>query len=67
MKLWFKTEENQIIDLNDMKSFWIEEVKENRIFCIDSKDITWNIANFDECSKAQRYLCEIYSFLKGDI
>lgn len=67
MKLWFKTKENQILNLNECLNFWIEETEiknmKYRIFCKTSDNIEWNIANFYYKKHAENYLNQIYDLI----
>jgi len=68
-KLWFKTKNDQVIDLNNMDSFWIEEIppkNEYHVFAKEDKEedpIDWRLAEFDNQEEAQVYLRKIYLIL----
>jgi hypothetical protein len=67
-KLWFKTKNDQIIDLNRILTFWVEDICATQycVFCKDNTkdEIDWRIGWFDTKEDAQEYLHEIYQLLK---
>lgn len=60
-KLWFKTQNNQIINLNRSIYFWLEEVSKNKFnVWTHTEDGHEKIGEFDDCDEALTYLNEIY-------
>jgi hypothetical protein len=49
-----------------MTSFWIEEVSEMKVFCKDTQEIDWNIAEFETLVEAQTYIDGIYKLLGNE-
>lgn len=70
MKIWFKTLEEQILDLNTMNSFWVEDVDDGKIYRVMCKaydQIEWTIAYLDNDKQASDYLKKIYVKLTGEV
>lgn len=66
MKRWFMTLEDQILDLNSMRSFWAEDVDDGKFYkvmCQDYQEIEWTIAHLDNDKQATEYLQKIYEKL----
>ena len=64
--MWFLTNNFQIIDLNRMISFWIEDIEhleQFRVFCQDQDKIEWRIAEFTQKQQAQQYIFDIHTNL----
>jgi len=73
-KLWFKTKNDQIVDLNcDNQFFAIYEISpfQGSIspvkYCVSSNQICDTLGVFDTKEEAQAYLDEIHNLLIGDI
>lgn len=68
MKVWFKTQQHQILNLTNCLFFWIEEIPyENPckfiVFCQTDDKIEWKIANFELEEDARTYINQIYIVL----
>ena len=70
-KLWFKTKNDQIVDLYSMLNIWLEDLPNHTytVFCKDNskQEIDWRIGEFNTKEEAQEYLHEIYQLLTGHI
>lgn len=72
-KLWFKTKNDQIVDLNNYDSFIFTDNYPNlkkgkwlvSAHCLKYSN-TIAVGEFDTKEEAQTYLDEIYSFLKSE-
>ncbi len=61
MQNWFKTQNYQILDLNNIYSFWIETREISRVFCKDEDETVWIIGEFKTEREAKLYIDEIYT------
>ena len=62
MSSWFKTKNQQIIQLDNCTSFWIQEFDTVNVFC-KYEDCDWNIGEFASYEGASKYIEEIYEIL----
>ncbi len=63
MKNWILTHNYQILDLNRMTEFWLEETNAWKVFGKDDKEIEWTIAEFYNLEDAEHYLHKIFDLL----
>lgn len=73
MSKFFLTENYQIIDLENMNSFWIEIVRfdgqseSESVYVIAKEDeMEWRIAEFSKEEEAEEYIEFIYEELTGE-
>lgn len=64
---WFKTDNNQIINLQDCRYFWIEEVDDItfKTFTKTLDDIEWNIGEYENIERAQILIEKIERLLNN--
>jgi hypothetical protein len=65
MTSFFRTENYQILKLDNLESFWIEDCGTNRysVFCKDKDDIDWRIAENLSELEAKCYIKQIYEVI----
>jgi hypothetical protein len=66
MKAWFRTKNDQIIDLNTFTAFWIEKVETGyRIFGEKENSVDWEIANFEPTqeNEANKYIDHLWQII----
>ncbi len=69
MKNWIKTGNYQILDLNLIRSVWIEDILSLKLFKVmaqDDEKIEWIVGEFKDSEEAKLYLDEIYQKLTHD-
>lgn len=68
-KLWFKTKNDQIVDLNSINCMYVQKNdlgSDTPKFSVCISSCDWAIGEFDTKEEAQQYLDEIYKLLKGE-